>query len=349
MIIGCNGPLAIDPETKVLLFESVLFDRSKSAASKDSERISLENRWKFTRNPSSYLDNLVGSLDALEHELKSLEGKWLVCLHSNDLLLTSSNKELFSRFKSIVTNQEPNIKIVLSISVPGTISDETQGTEYLLSHIHYGIQNGSLLFGMLGPMVIDSDTSESQVRMYVNAQQKSGSPVLTVQVKDSNRFQALAKSIDFNWNKTVIFGIKSAANLKDISQEITIGLTVNPADLVASGNTDGAPPDLFSTVISTGVECKTDMKKFGGEGIDFCYRYYDWKDLESATSRALSLLNFDWNPPMLNVVVEDESAKWVCDICGLTARLNEKENYTKHGYTYCSIACLGEHRKRGFK
>lgn len=356
MIIGPSGPISVPANTKVLFLESLLFDRTRTVRGSLKpipDRISLESRWTMLRNPDVYIDNLVGSLDALEQELSVISGSvidsWLVCLHSNDLLINSgSSKEFINRFKSIASSRN-NVQLVLSISVPPSITNEVQGTEYLVSHINYGSSGGSMLFGMLGPLVIDAQTPESIVRMYLSAQSRTGRPVLTIMVQNIYRFQEIVGSgLIFDWTKTVVF---SSEDADTIPHSAIIGLTFRPDDILFT--------NIFKEltdkpiVMSSGSMYKTDLRRYGGRGIDFAFDFLiskgvSEKRLHAVNSLALSLLEFNWDPPKLDVQIDD-SAKWVCDVCGLTAKLSEKENYTKHGFTYCSIACLSDHRKRGFK
>jgi len=106
-------------------------------------------------------------------------------------------------------------------------------------------------------------------------------------------------------------------------------------DLEASSN------NRIRIITSPGCQYKSDSKKFGGLGMIDCGRVQN-------PSAILMDMSFPWNPPKLHATQDDDYGKWVCDICGLVAKLSEKENYTKHGFTYCSIACLADHRKRGF-
>jgi hypothetical protein len=202
---------------------------------------------------------------------------------------------------------------------------------------------------MLGPLVIDAQTSETLVCMYLSAQSRTGRPVLTIMVQCMHRFQEIIGSgLIFDWTKTVVFGADDADTFPNSA---IIGLTFRPDDILFK--------NIFKkltdkpTVMSSGSMYKTDLRRFGGRGIDFAFDYLKNKAvseerLNAINSLALSLLEFNWDPPKLDVQIDD-SAKWVCDVCGLSAKLSEKENYTKHGFTYCSIACLSDHRKRGFK
>jgi hypothetical protein len=349
MIIGINGPIDELSDAIVLFFESFFFDKTKHSRSKlDCSRLVLDNRWAMVENPDLYLDNMVGSIDGLEVELKTLDtnGKpCLVCLHTNDMLL-SGGKDTLSRLKTVSASSK--CYIVLSISVPEDITDEALGTEYLVSHVHYGSSNGACFFGMMGPLVIDSKTSASRVRMYVNAQKRTGGPMLVLSVKSAERLQELDKELEFDWNRTIVFG-DSGEN----GPVKFFGLTF-PGERILHANRslEFLKRNPGNCVMSTGIEYKTDMKKFGGRGMEFGLRFVHqnisedhWKAMHALS---LKLLDFTWDPPKL-YVKDEESPKWICHICGLIAKLNEQENYTKHGFTYCSIACLSEHRKRGFQ
>ena len=343
MIIGIDGPVEVPPDTPVLMFESLLFDRSKSSKSKlDSSRLTLENRWAMVENPHNFLENIVGSLDAVETELSNFSG--IICLHSNDILLTGT-KETALRLKAIAAKSKA--KIVLSISVPPDIRDESLGTEYLVSHVHYGAHSGSIFFGLIGPFTVREDASVTELKMYLNAQQRTNGVLLTITVESVDRFKELLSQVELNWNRTVVFGITA----EQIGRaNVVIGVTF-PADRLEYSALQ-VLKSSSTCVMATGTAFKTDMKKYGGRGMEFGLNFVknkisisQWNDMNA---RALRLLNFYWDPPKLNVKNED-SPKWVCHICGTAAKFSEKENYTKHGFTYCSIACLAEHRKKGFQ
>lgn len=87
---------------------------------------------------------------------------------------------------------------------------------------------------------------------------------------------------------------------------------------------------------------KTDFKKYGGQGIDI------FPQSNVHLKSAPLVFQFNWDPPKLDVAPEDVG-RWICDICGVSAELSERENYTKLGYTYCSTICLGVHRKRNWE
>lgn len=367
MILGPEGPLEVDANINVLLFESALFDLSKMQRVPPSvtTRIALENRAHAVQTPENWLDNLTGSLDALELELKSVQEKSVICLHSNQLLLDGS-KEIVLRFKSLVKQH----LVVLSISVPPSIVDESQGAEYLISHIHYGSSNGSFLFGLLGPLLVDEFTTLSNAKMYTIAQNKAGNVLLLVHVRSVEKLKSLVlDSPDlFDFGRTVFFGICSTQGVTELLEigapHVNLGLEINPDSDSRQEATFLSPHqaiDVLNTfkndrritpVISTGAKYKTDLIKYGGQGIgfslNFLRRLYP-NYLNSSNQAGLSLLDFSWNPPKLNVKKEEDIPKWVCDICGQVGRSDEQQNYTKHGFTYCSIACLSEHRKRNFK
>ena len=341
MILGIDGPFEPSNRATVLLFESFLFNKTtiKSTGEKlESARISLENRWAVVRSPNQWMDNLVGSVDALEFEMKTLppSEQYIVCLHTNDLLIT----QVIPRLKAF-GETFPLVKLVLSIAVPENIDNEVQGTEYLVSHVHYGMGNGSILFGMLGPLVIDESTSAIRVKMYINAQRRAGNVLLVCRVISSSRLEFFLP--EFDMTRTVFF----SSSTESFPAVAIRGVTIRPDSLPTDPNL------LERAVVSTGVEFKTDMKKYGGLGIDFSVNYLrnripdpQWEGMQKLAS---SLLEFHWQPPKLDVRNEDESPKWICHMCGLVSRLSDQENYTKHGFTYCSIACLSEHRRKGFQ
>jgi hypothetical protein len=313
----------------------------------------MENRSMFVERPTEYLDNVVGSMDAFETELKSLSNH-VVCLYSNSLLL-NGGREYAEKFKAVVSSS-PSVKVVLAISVPDSIRDEVQGAEYLASHVHYGSSNG-LFFGLLGPLVIDSDCSQACLNMYLTAQSKTGHVGLLVQVLDLNRATELFQHADVDFSRIVFIGsltVEDVTRLDRIAgRPVTVCLTGRPDEqLTATGRSMGEAMQVFNqlgnrVMASTGTQFKTDHIRYGGSGIMAFPRFLANRGVVVSNHLARSLLMFHWDPPKLTVL-QQESEKWVCDVCGFTARLNEKENYTKHGFTYCSIPCLAEHRKRGF-
>ena len=339
MILGVEGPIQLTDDEPVLMLESFLFDRTGTGHKLETGRISLENRWAIFRSPDQWMDNVIGSIEGLDYELRNSDQEpFVICLHSNDLVL-NSNKETISRLKSI--SQSYAVKIILSISVPKDVSDENQGVEYLVSHVHYGLGNGSIFFGMIGPLVIIDSTTPSEVRMYTRAQKKAGNVLLVCEVNSSKeQFNYLSTEGNFNFDRTVFFG-----NLD--RTDIIRGMTFRSSQGEASY---GPAQNMDSVVMSSGIRYKTDMKKYGGNGIDFSFmkKRVEESEWKNAHSIARKLLQFDWEPPKLNVKAED-SPKWICHICGFVAKLDEQENYTKHGFTYCSISCLSQHRKKNFQ
>ena len=357
-VIGVGGPIELDPNSTALLYESVLFDRSTGSESKTA-RITLDNRWEVVRSPNTWLDNLVGSLDAFELELKTMTHQSVVlCLHSNDLLLRGS-VEFVTRFKSILSARK-GLSVILSVSAPANISSVEQGSEYLASHVHYGSARGELMFGVIGPLLLDSTTTVERVQMYTKAQSMTGDCLLLIDVKD---IQALGKfKCEFNLERSVIFGLTSVAEVDQLDMPCTVGVTCPSPEAMVSGGisadtamgmlTHCMKTPYIRPVVSTGTHCKTNLKMFGGQGFEFFASHAESRigksEVQSIHSHALSLLAFRWNPPKLDTKVEEQVSKWVCDICGLSAGQDEHPNYTKLGFTYCSIACLSDHRKRGF-
>ena len=339
VIVGIQGPLEnLSDALQVFLFESSFFD-SSSRSSTSAARITLENRWEAVLNPTGYVDNLVGGQDMFEYELKSFRGpKTVVCLHSNKILLDGS-KESVEKFKDTCKRYSDKFQFLLSISLPPetTGEDFESMVEYLVSHVHYGSAKG-LYFGAIGPFVLDSPATSE---IYLEAQKRTGAP-LFAEVAPTSSLDLL-DSIDCSKILLIVRDFDTASRL--VSR---IGNT-KKLNLVVPCCDQGIDPrfkDLPDCTIffSPGCSQKIHFKKFGGLGFDSLRGH-----VNSDSAAALSLLAFPWNPPKLNGQQDDDYGKWVCDICGLRAKLSEKENFTKHGYTYCSIACLASHRKRGFE
>lgn len=364
MILGPNGPIQIDDKTIILFFESALFDSSHLARQSplNTARISLENRSQAVCVPENWLDNLSGNLDALETELKALyDTNVVICLHSNQLLLEGS-RDVVDRFKAIIERH----KIILSISVPPSIVDESQGAEYLASHVHYGSSNGALLFGMLGPLVIDELTDIGHVRMYTIAQEKAGNVLMLVHVRRFERLKRLITDfgLSLNYARTVFVGLRqeNVDELLESSPHLNILITLNPDSICRQDRRCLSPSRSLgileryrkepkvTIVMSTGCMYKTDLIKFGGQGFKYSMNFLRPDSLQyfESSKGGKQLIEFNWDPPKLCFIKEEEVVKWVCEICGFVARSDQVENYTKHGFTYCSIACLSEHRKRNF-
>jgi hypothetical protein len=313
------------------------------------------------RNPDCWLDNISGSLDALELELKSLtDSNTVICLHNNQLLLDGSS-ETAQRFRSIIKDH----KIVLAISVPPSIIEEEQGAEYLASHVHYGSSNGALLFGLLGPLIIDASVTLSRVRMYTTAQAKCGNLTLVVDVHDFGKLESLLRDtqLSINHSRTVYVGLtkENVDAILKLVPHVNVGLNFSP-DSISRDSSALSPEKCIQIraalgtdsrvtfAFSTGCKYKTDLLKYGGQGFEFAFNFLRQSSPNAAKTNATfsSLLEFAWNPPKLCVMRDVESQKWVCDVCGFIARSDEAQNYTKHGFTYCSVACLSVHRKRNF-
>ncbi len=342
VIVGIEGPLKnLSEISEVLLFESAFFDASSQSSPACSvARISLENRWDALLNPTKYIDNLVGSQDMFEYELKSFGGpKTLVCLHSNKILLDGS-KESLETFKDTCNRYSSKFDFMLSISLPRDLQGDFETlVEYLVSHVHYGSSKG-LFFGCIGPFVLES----TQVaNIHLEAQKRTGAPLFIQISSGDSSVLSILESVDLSKIFLVPKNFETACRLVD-----RFGNTKRP-NLVITCSEGGLDPRYSSLgdcqiFVSPGCSQKVHFKKFGGLGFDMLRR----TSADSAEA-ALSVLSFAWNPPKLNAQQDDDYGKWVCDICGFRAKLSEKENFTKHGYTYCSVACLASHRKRGFE
>lgn len=355
MILSCSGAIApVDRQaTNILVFESALFDRSASLdlSKVRTSRIYLENRWEVLQEPDKWLDNVTGSLDALELELKAIrDKKTVVCFHSNDQIL-QGGPDFIERFKSITEREK--ITCILSISVPEPVIDEIQSSEYLVSHIHYGSQSG-LFFGLLGPLRIDSNTTPVNVHAYTRAQEQCGFPLLLIDVVDWKAFDKFGPMLIKE--RSIVFGAHSKSHLDQLASQrhVNVGITCRDIDCSESlAMLDRAEGLGLRPVISTGTQYKTDLKKFGGRGVDYLPNFaasrLDATALSKMNAHALSLLHFTWEPPKLATMREELIVKWVCDVCGHRGRTDEEQNYTKLGFTYCSIKCLSEHRKRNFQ
>ncbi len=346
VLLGALGPIRGDVTyDRVLLNEAAFFDRTKPGL--NPTRLSLENRWEFLQKPYLFLDNLSGSIELLEHELKHIEKgtRQLICLHSNDILL-SGDKTVAERLETLFNKYANVATVVLAIGLPRSHAfSQESAVEYLASHIFYG-KNG-LLFGMLGPLVIDSTVTTETLNMYAEAHKKTGAPLLlhVVNFTDSNRICHAG----VNPACTIFFGAKSEKDLETIHCCFGSGTTcpiigLNTNDL-SEREIDAllhasAKHSNISLTTSAGCQYKTDFKKCGGSGF--------FVPISISPNYIAERLAFPWSAPVLESRREEESDRWVCDVCGVTARLNEKENYTKLGFTYCSIACLASHRKRGF-
>ena len=333
-LVGINGQIESTFD-RVFVFESAFFDSSYSNSS--SNRISLENRWEAVMDPSKYLDNLVGNLDMFEYELKSFrdEGKTLVCLHSNKILLNGT-KEFVDKFKEICKRYFEKFEFVLSMGMVGGHDASTE-IESIVSHIHYGSSRG-LFFGAIGPLLLDSAES---VRVCVESHKRTNAPVFVYASSNQSYLSEFIHSIE---DSSKVFLIIEKIEVWEyvsrhfIDKKFHVIIPCSTSDYRLKALT------IPNALYSPGCSQKVHFKKFGGLGFD-----EDRYLLQSNRVNPFQLLGFAWSPPKLNGQQDDDYGKWVCDICGVRAKLSEQENFTKHGYTYCSVACLSSHRKRGFE
>jgi len=346
VIVGMEGPLTSPSEfAQVFLFESAFFDSSSQATSSSSaSRITLENRWDAVLNPNKLLDNLVGGQDMFEYELKSFtgSGKVLVCLHSNQILLDGS-KDSLDKFKDTCKRYANKFEFILSISVPSTMvgGDFDTIVEYLVSHVHYGSAKG-LLFGALGPFMMNDSVL---TKAFVEAHKRTGAPLFVeLSPKSHGNDCPLLQLVDLSKTFFVIRDFDTAKYFVDRFEGNGQLNLIVPSTATNAASFKALSPSC-SIFVSPGCGQKVDFKKFGGLGFDSPSPIVRG----TSTTGALSILAFPWSPPKLNAQQDDDYGKWVCDICGLRAKLSEKENFTKHGYTYCSVACLSSHRNRGFE
>ena len=218
-----------------------------------------------------------------------------------------------SQFKQILGRQS-HVSVVLMVNEDSCVFGGLE--DFLISHVHYGDKNG-LFYGMLGPLVISEDVPVSTLEAYKNAQEKTGAPIL-VHVHNVEVFSR----IDFSY-----FSGHLSFWGEDVAESVAHLSNVSVGDTVVSKRICG--------LITSGCMYKADFKLFGGSGL-------------SSGTRGAELFAFAWNPPKLDSIVE-EGGKWICDICGVSAKLADQENYTKHGFTYCSTSCLSVHRRRNWQ
>jgi hypothetical protein len=192
---------------------------------------------------------------------------------------------------------------------------------------------------MIGPV-----ENERVIDIYREAHARTGAPV----IYPSDIEAPLIKSFPFDFSKT-FFVVHSVEVARDIVHSLSfhINIIVPLHALVRRIRSLDTfmelKSDQINIIATPGCQYKSDFKKYGGYGLSL------GSDIVCQDiSHTLSSLAFPWNPPKLDGKQDDDYGKWICDICGLVAKLSEKENYTKHGFTYCSIACLADHRKRGF-
>lgn len=342
IVLGINGPITNSSNfSNVYLFESAFFDSSSQIPTNTSSaaRITLENRFDVILNPMKYIDNQVGGIDMFEYELKSSshdvdDGKFLVCLHSNHILLQGS-KECVDKFKDVCKRYSEKFEFLLMISLPLLAVEDP--IEYLVSHVHYGSSKG-LFFGALGPLALDNP---EVVKVYMEAQKRTGAP-LFVDIRDQSQVEICTQFFSSPKNSNLFFIVRDFEIAKNIRDKLLTNIVIPCAQSIPDPRLKSLPNVSFSP----GCCLKTDFKKFGGLGF---HHGIGWSTKPSNTTTIFSSLSFAWSPPKLNSQQDDDYGKWVCDICGLRAKLSEKENFTKHGYTYCSVACLSSHRKRGFE
>ena len=349
VVVGINGPLSdafISSVKHILPYESVFFDKSYIAKSESSgSRLTLENRYQAVQNPAAIRDNLVGGLDMFEYEMKCMsfvDGPAIICLHSNDILLNSS-RENIDRFKAICKQYSGQAEIVLSIGLPqdvlaDPIGQREKGVEYLVSHVHYG-SSGGLLFGMMGPIEKDR-----VVEIYKEAHSRTGAPILInsalIDVAGEKSFPTNKAFIVTESVGQVVKVIESINAPPNQCMNFVVPTSIESLDPFLQ--VEASKDESVCIIPTVGCEYKVDFKKFGGSG--FSLGHYTLSNI----ANIITSLSFAWDPPKLDGKQDDDYGIWVCDICGLVAKLSEKENYTKHGFTYCSISCLAAHRKKGF-
>jgi hypothetical protein len=308
----------------------------------DPARISLDNRWRMLEQPDAFLDNQTGDIDMLEQELRSLprDEKTLICLHSNTLLVAGGSKTA-EKLRGLLTSFADRATVLLAIGLPdNTTLPPENAVEYLASHVFYG--KDGLHFGMLGPLILTQDTSPESVEVYIKAHERTSAPLL-VHVTDFIKYEEFRPKL--RSVKTIVFRGYTSHRMHLSSEPLHLmGVcTRNTCRSEVESLMRIASSDVGTAVtFSPGCRYKTDFKKYGGRG--FTSRSYT----EPESLRIAEFIAFPWSAPAAPSKPIDEAEMWVCDVCGVSARMDEKENYTKLGYTYCSIPCLASHRKRGF-
>lgn len=230
--------------------------------------------------------------------------------------------------------------------------------EYLCSHIHYGSREG-LFFGVLGPVVLDGlsdDQLKESLNIYSSAQSRTDAPLIIHIPEDSRQYPLIVECLnELNPNRIIFTKFDNSEKLKQFiqinSNSSNFLITIPSPDDCLLGKSIESSLEIVRAhpgkcFVSSGCNYKHNFLKYGGHGFGYAPRLLAAHSLIARTDP--SVLSFNWSPPKASWVEEWEG-KWVCDVCGFVSKFKDQENYTKFGFTYCSIKCLSDHRKRHFK
>ena len=338
-VLTSAGPLHERPESGFIsVFEFPSCDLSNLADKTAAlEPVTLQNRVAMLKSPHQFHDALLLSQEQIIDEVT---GAKELCVIGN-----------FSNFPI------NNVPTVLSARLPKFSGPKTvhEKIAWLTTSVLFGM-NGNY-YGMLGPV-----TDLAEVDMYIAAHQATRAP-LVLQLENSDVFKVIDSiqsrsidstrfcflnspdSIDLLLNKTAAFLGFTCPCLE--SEFLT---RVFPTRAIA-GQAPSSMKQIAKLVphdrllLSSGMFLKPHLRKYGGVGIQLAQYLLESGDQTVLRTAAWNFLSFEWSPPEFRKVVQKKL--WTCQVCA-KEDTEDVRNYSKMGFTYCSMGCLGKHRSLGF-
>lgn len=330
-ILGVDGPIEVT-DVSIAPFECLSFDWSSQAAPSASlDRLTLKNRAAVVANPFSFHEALTIPIDEAVSEVDNSSFD-IVCSFSAPSKVKEIQKRLKTGKKLVAAAELTSEKLKTSV---------TEQVEWLKCAIRIGLE-GSYC-GILGVC------KGPGIDAYAAAQAATGAPLVLL-VPDDQVLSSIdsLKACGATLAKVAFLNIRDELILQRLmKEECRIGYTCPTFDIRTHATPFNAvsPVELSALsslipkeklLLSPGLCMRHHFSNFGGLGLN----------RPEMRTDAIDFFSFPWEPPRVEVKIEKQL--WSCDVCG-TSGDESVRNYTKMGFTYCSMTCLSTHRKAGFK
>ena len=331
-ILGVTGPIEFDGGL-IAPFECLTFDWS-SQAEKDAslDRLSLKNRSAVVTDPFRFYEALTIPIDDVVAEVDSSPFD-VICSFGQPGRLVEIQKRLKTGKRIVAAAELGSDKLTASLS---------EQVEWLKCAVNLGL-DGSYC-GMLGVC------RGPGIEAYATAQAATGAPlVLLVPDHEVKQSLEVLKAYSASMAKVVFLNARDKSTINALINEgCLVGFTSPSLEARAHASPfrglsvdelkellPEVPKDRL--LLSPGLCMRHHFTNFGGFGLNR-------REMTSEGTNAF--LTFPWEPPRVEVKVEKQF--WTCHICA-TSGDELVRNYTKMGFTYCSMICLSRHRSAGFK
>ena len=342
VVLTSKGPLAEAPGL-ISLFEFPTFGVPHLARPEASlEPVTLRSRLRMLRSPGKYHDALGLAKEDVVEEVEETE---LAAIGS---------------FSEIRTSKLP---VILSARLPSSGPQTTkEKVAWLITAVLFGIDGN--FYGMLGPV-----TTIAEAEVFLAAHFETGAPLIfrLEQRAEVQEVIGIIKSRNMDSGRICFLNSLEAMEHVIRETEAYLGFTcpcleseIATEKFPSPGIAGIRPSDVRRILdvvpqerilLSSGIFLKPHLKKYGGAGVGLC------KDLLLAGTGASDVaknilgvntwrfLSFDWKKPETEKIVVKQI--WTCHVCG-KQDTEDVRNYSKLGFVYCSMGCLGKHRALGF-